>query len=102
MLVRTYAGTRNIPALARMYEDRIDMAWHALSLWWFCQSDGRRPYTVSENLRQHIQTLRYVATNGKPVEANVSHHFAFRGADDVTYVVSSVTARVRTWRTRRR
>jgi hypothetical protein len=26
------------------------------------------------------------------LEANVSHHFAFRGADDVTYVVSAVLA----------
>ena len=92
MLVRTYAGTRDIPSLARMYEDRIDMAWHALSLWWFCQSDGRGPYPVRENLRQHIETLRYIATTGKPFEANVSHHFAFRGADDVTYVVSAVLA----------
>jgi hypothetical protein len=92
MLVRTYAGTRDIPALARMYEDRIDIAWHALSLWWFCQSDGRGPYPVRENLLQHIETLRYIATTGKPFEANVSHHFAFRGADDVTYVVSAVLA----------
>ncbi|NLF70846.1 MAG: cobalamin-binding protein [Candidatus Anammoximicrobium sp.] len=92
LLVRTYAGTTRIPELARMYEARINMAWHALSLWWFCQSDGRGPYPVRENLRQHLQTLRYIATTGKPFEANVSHHFAFRGGDDVTYVVSAVLA----------
>lgn len=92
MLVRTYAGTKNIPALARMYEDRLRMAWHALSLWWFCRIDGRGPYSVRENLEQHLETLRYIATTGKPFEANVSHHFAFRGADDVTYVVSAVLA----------
>lgn len=92
MLVRTYAGTRNIPTLARMYEQTIHIAWHALSLWWFCRIDGRGPYSVQENLRQHIETLRYVAATGKPFEPNVSHHFAFRGADDVTYVVSAVLA----------
>jgi len=92
MLVRTYAGTKDIPLLAKMYEDRLHIAWHALSLWWFCQIDGRGPYPVRENLRQHIETMRYIATTGKPFEANVSHHFAFRGADDVTYVVSAVLA----------
>ncbi|MBM4037914.1 MAG: cobalamin-binding protein [Planctomycetes bacterium] len=92
MLVRTYAGTRDVPALARMYEETIHIAWHALSLWWFCQVDGRGPYTVRENLVQHIETLRYIASTGKPYEPNVSHHFAFRGADDVTYIVAAVLA----------
>lgn len=92
MLLRTYAGTKDIPALATMYEKTINMAWHALSLWWFCQIDGRGPYSVRENLAQHLDTLRYIASTGKPFEANVPHHFAFRGADDVTYVVSAVIA----------
>ncbi|MBU4199881.1 MAG: cobalamin-binding protein [Verrucomicrobia bacterium] len=92
MLVRTYAGTRNIPDLAKMYEATINMAWHALSLWWFCRIDGRGPYSVLENLQQHIETLRYIAGTGKPFEPNVPHHFAFRGADDVTYIVSAVVA----------
>ena len=92
MLVRAYAGTRDIPTLAAMYEDTIHIAWHALSLWWFCQIDGRGPYSVRENLQQHVQTLRYIASTGKPFEPNVPHHFAFRGADDVTYVVSAVIA----------
>lgn len=92
MLVRTYAGTRNIPQLARMYEETIHIAWHALSFWWFCQIDGRGPYSVRENLHQHLETLRFVAESGKPFEPNIPHHFAFRGADDISYVVSSVLA----------
>lgn len=92
MLVRTYAGTSNIPALAKMYEETINIAWHALSLWWFCRIDGRGPYGVRENLEQHFRTLQYIATTGKPFEPNIPHHFAFRGADDVTYVVSAVLA----------
>ncbi len=92
MLVRTYAGTKNILALARMYEETIHIAWHALSLWWFCSIDGRGPYTLKENLEEQIKTLRYVGTIGKPYEPNVAHHFAFRGADDVTYIVSAVLA----------
>ncbi len=92
LLVRTYAGTKNIPALARMHEETLNICWHALSLWWFNRLDGRGPYDVYTNLRQHIETIRYIAAAGKPLEANVSHHFSFRGADDVTYLVSAYLA----------
>jgi len=92
MLVRTYAGTKNILELARMYEKRMHIAWHALSLWWFCRLDGRGPLSLRENLEQQIETLRYIGTTGKPYEPNVAHHFAFRGADDVSCIVATVIA----------
>jgi len=92
MLVRTYAGTRGLPALAAMHEETMNIAWHALSLWWFSRIDGRGPNPMLENLQEHFETLRAIASAGKPYEPNVSHHFAFRGADDVTYVVSAVLA----------
>lgn len=92
MLVRTYAGTKNIPQLAKMYEETLNICWHALSLWWFNRLDGRGPYDLYTNLKQHIQTLKYIAETGKPFEPNVPHHFAFRGADDVTYIVSAYLA----------
>ncbi|AEH51564.1 cobalamin-binding protein [Pseudothermotoga thermarum] len=89
MLVRTYAGTKNILWLAKMYEETINICWHALSLWWFNKLDGRGPYDLYTNLKEHIETIKYIATTNKPFEANVPHHFAFRGADDVTYIVSA-------------
>jgi hypothetical protein len=92
MLVRTYAGTKNIPQLAAMHEQILNICWHALSLWWFNQLDGRGPYDLYANLKQHLETLDYIARTGKPFEANVSHHFAFRGADDLTYIVSAYLA----------
>lgn len=92
MLVRTYAGTRNIPELAKIYEKTINIAWHTFSFWWFNQIDGRGPYDVKENLRQHIDTLNIVAKSGKPFEPNIPHHFSFRGGDDYTYVLSSYLA----------
>lgn len=92
MLVRTYSGTRNIVPLSRMYEERLDIAWHALSFWWFCRIDGRGPNPVAENLAEHHAALRSIAASGKPFEPNVPHHFAFRGADDVSYVVSGYVA----------
>ncbi|SCZ80203.1 cobalamin-binding protein [Acidaminobacter hydrogenoformans] len=92
LLVRTYAGTKNIPTLAQMHEQTLNICWHALSLWWFNKLDERGPYDVYTNLKQHFETIKYIATTDKPFEANVSHHFAFRGADDVTYIVSAYLA----------
>ena len=92
MLVRTYAGTKNIPQLAEIYEKHLNMGWHALSFWWFNELDERGPYDLLTNLEQHIATLKYIASTNKPFEANVSHHFAFRGGDDLTYLVSAYLA----------
>ena len=92
ILVRTYAGTKNIKKLAGMHEETINIAWHALSLWWFSQIDGRGPNSVLDNLKEHFDTISYIASVNKPYEPNVSHHFAFRSSDDISYVVSSVLA----------
>lgn len=92
LLLRTYAGTKNIVKLASIYEETINIAWHALSLWWFNKLDERGPYDLYTNLKEHIEAIKYIAKTNKPFEANVSHHFAFRGADDVTYIVSAYLA----------
>ena len=92
MLVRSYAGTRDTARMATIHERTLDIAWHALSLWWFCRLDGRGPNPVRENLREHLATLRVIAASGKPFEPNVPHHFAFRGADDASYVLSGYLA----------
>ena len=92
MLVRTYSGTKNIQSLAKIYEKTINIAWHALSLWWFNELDGRGPNSLYDNLKEHLETIRWISTTGKPVETNVPHHFAFRGADDITYIISGYLA----------
>lgn len=92
MLVRTYAGTKNVPWMAQMHERTLNISWHALSFWWFCELDGRGDNSVLENLKEHIETAKYIASTGKPLEPNVPHHFSFRGGDDVTYIVSAYLA----------
>lgn len=92
MLVRTYAGTKNVSSLAKLHERTLNISWHALSFWWFCEIDGRGSNTVLENLREHFETVRYIASTGKPLEPNVPHHFAFRGADDITYIITGYLA----------
>lgn len=92
MLARTYSGTKNVPELARIHERALNISWHALSFWWFDELDGRGNNTLLDNLKEHFEAIRYIATTGKPVEPNVPHHFAFRGADDITYIVSGYLA----------
>ena len=92
MLVRTYSGTKDVPGLARIHERALNISWHALSFWWFDELDGRGKNTLLENLREHFDTVRYIVTTGKPVEPNVPHHFAFRGADDISYIISGYLA----------
>lgn len=92
MLVRTYSGTKNVPELARIHERSLNISWHAFSFWWFNQLDGRGDNTLLDNLKEHFEAIRYAASTGKPVEPNVPHHFAFRGADDITYIISGYLA----------
>jgi hypothetical protein len=92
LLVRAYSATNSIPRVAKILEENLNMAWHALSLWWFNRIDGRGPLSVKQGLAQHIETMKYIASVGKPYEPNLPHHFAFRGADDLTYIVSAYLA----------
>ena len=92
MLTRTYSGTKNVPGLAKIHERCLNIAWHALSFWWFCELDGRGTNTVLDNLKEHVEAIKYIASTGKPLEPNVPHHFAFRGSDDVSYIVSAYLA----------
>lgn len=92
MLVRTYSGTKNVTRMAEIYEKTINISWHALSLWWFNELDGRGPNSLYDNLKEHLETIKYIASTNKPVETNVPHHFAFRGCDDITYILSGFLA----------
>lgn len=94
MLVRTYSSTRNVPAMAEVYEKHLNIAWHALSLWWFNRIDGRGPNDLRTTLGEHLEALRVIARHNKPFEPNIPHHFAFRGGDDHSYVLSSYLAAI--------
>lgn len=92
MLVRTYSGTKDVPGLARIHERCLNISWHALSFWWFDELDGRGNNSLLDNLKEHFEAVRWIVTSGKPVEPNVPHHFAFRGADDITYIITGFLA----------
>ncbi|MGM0465107.1 MAG: cobalamin-binding protein [Acidobacteriota bacterium] len=92
MLARAYSGTKNVRQMAYILEKNLNMAWHALSFWWFNQIDGRGPLSVKQGLSEHLEALKFISDVTKPFEPNIPHHFAFRGADDITYVVSAYLA----------
>ena len=92
MLVRSYSATNNIPSYSEMLERTLNTAWHALSFWWFNLADGRGPLSVYETLKQHINALGVIAKNNKPFEPNISHHFSFRGSDDLSGSVATYLA----------
>jgi hypothetical protein len=94
MLVRTYSSTRKVSKMAEVYERCLNMAWHALSFWWFNKIDGRGPNTVLDNLEEHIEAIKVIAKFNKPFEPNIPHHFAFRGGDDFSYVLSAYLAAI--------
>ena len=92
MLTRTYSGTKDVPELAKIHERALNISWHALSFWWFDELDGRGHNSLLDNLKEHFEAVRWIVTTGKPVEPNVPHHFAFRGADDITYIITGFLA----------
>lgn len=92
MLSRTYSGTKDVPGLAKIHERSLNISWHALSFWWFDELDGRGHNSLLDNLKEHFEAVHWIVTTGKPVEPNVPHHFAFRGCDDVTYIISGYLA----------
>ena len=88
LLILGSSGNDDVVGMARMLEERIDIAWHALSFWWSSRLDGRGPHGVLQNLERHFQTLDFIAECGKPFEPDVSRHFSFHGADDTSFIVS--------------
>lgn len=92
MLARTYSGTKDVPGLAKIHERALNISWHALSFWWFDELDGRGHNSLLDNLKEHFDAVHWIVTSGKPVEPNVPHHFAFRGADDITYIITGFLA----------
>jgi hypothetical protein len=92
LLLRMYSSTKNVPKTVNIFEKHINIAWHALSFWWFNVIDGRGPNSVRDGLVEHFEAVEKIAQTGKPLEPNIPHHFSFRGGDEYTYILSSYLA----------
>lgn len=88
LLLRAYSATTDIVNFAKILDMTINNAWHALSIWWFNELDGRGPLGLSESIKEHLSVIDYLSKENKILEVNTSHHFSFRGGDDVTSIIS--------------
>ncbi len=88
LLLRAYSATKNVAEFSVTLDDSINNAWHALSFWWFNKIDGRGELSLIDSLKEHEQAVKYISKRQKILEVNTSHHFSFRGGDDVSYIVS--------------
>ena len=62
-------------------------AHQAVPLFWFCELDGRGPLSVPDAIVEHIETVRYLASKGIPVEMNDPNQWSSRFANDTLIVV---------------
>lgn len=62
-------------------------AHQAVSLFWFSQLDGRGPLSVRDAIYEHIDTVKYLATKGIPVEMNDPNQWSSRFIHDTLFVV---------------
>ena len=88
-LLRTYSGTDDFIQMAEMYVDTINIAWCAITIFWFNQMDGRGPLDLQESIQKHQQLIAWYGRRNIPVELNEPHHWGMRDAPDVIYVVSA-------------
>ena len=92
MLLRAYSSTDEVLKNGKLFDKQLNMAWHALSFWWFNTLDGRGPNSLEKSLFNHFELLEWLANNNRIFEPNVPHHFAFRGSDDFTFILSGFLA----------
>jgi hypothetical protein len=62
-------------------------AHQAVPLFWFSELDGRGPHSVPDAIVEHIETVRYLASKGIPVEMNDPNQWSSRFANDTLIVV---------------
>ncbi len=85
-LLRIYAGTRDFIKMGKLYLDTIKNAWAAIPIFWFNQMDGRGPLPLKESIKQHLEAIKWHASNNIPVEINDPHHWSLRDSSDAIAV----------------
>ncbi len=91
-LLRVYAGTRDLLSWAKMSRETIHNAWGAIPLCWYSELDGRSNRPLLTAMRENLQTIRWYAEQGLPVEVNESHHWSLRESSDTIAVVMAYLA----------
>jgi methylmalonyl-CoA mutase cobalamin-binding subunit len=91
-LLRIYSGTRDLQAWAELAVETIHNAWAAVPLCWYSELDGRSNRALLPAMRENLQTIRWYAEQGIPVEINEAHHWSLREASDTVAVAMAYLA----------
>lgn len=88
-LLRIYSGTRDLLKWAELSLRTIHNAWGAIPLFWYSELDGRSDRPIRDAIRENVETMRFYAVRGVPVEVNDSHHWSLRDAHDAVAVAAA-------------
>ena len=91
-LLRCYAGTRDLIRWAEMSVDTIRQAWGAVPIFWYSELDGRSERPLETAIEENLETIRWYAERGIPVEVNDSHQWSLRSAHDAVAVAAAYLA----------
>lgn len=94
-MMRCYSGTRDVYEFSKILKDTVNNAWAAIPLTWYSQLDRRSDRELLAAIRENMESIRYNAQMGVPVEMNESHQWALRYCSDIIEVaISYITAKV--------
>jgi methylmalonyl-CoA mutase cobalamin-binding subunit len=91
-LLRCYAGTQDLLRWAEMSVETIDQAWGAVPIFWYSELDGRSGRPLEGAIHENMETIRWYAGRGIPVEVNDSHQWSLRSAHDAVAVAAAYLA----------
>lgn len=93
-MTRIYTGTDELLALARLWEEHLDICFPAVPIFFYNQLDGRGPISIRDSFDEHFRTIEYWAEVGKPLEINDPHQWGLRYASDDMQVTDHVLCAV--------
>lgn len=87
--IKPYAHVYNLkPFVDTCLETGMLLGAHqAVPLFWFSELDGRGPLSIDEAIKEHIETVRYLAEKNIPVEMNDPNQWSSRFVHDTLFVV---------------
>ncbi len=81
-MTRIYTGTDELVTLAQLWEEHLNMCFPAVPIFYYNELDGRGPIAIRDSFREHYDTIRWWAEQGKPLEINDPHQWGLRYASD--------------------
>ena len=98
-MTRIYSGTDELLELAKLFEEAFNMPFPAVPIFFYNKLDGRGPIAIREGIDEHLEVMRWWASQSKPLEINDPHQWQLRNCSDDMYVTDHVVAGVVAFKT---